>query len=179
MLTLRNNKESTMVTPRVGGEVDAFCTRCKMILAHTIVAMEGSRIARVLCNTCKGDHVYRAGPPGESRPTSRSSSEGKPRPTVIVTTYDEKIRGREISAARPYNVKDDYKVDDLLRHPSFGLGIVLAIRGLQKIEVMFPTDVKVLLQNKGVGPPRASPLPRPVPEAPASEEPEPAVPAED
>jgi hypothetical protein len=134
-----------------------------MILAHTIVAMEGSRIARVQCNTCKGDHVYRAGPPGEGRPASRSSSTATARPTTIVTTYDEKIRGRELSAAKPYNVKDAYKADELLRHPTFGLGIVLAVRGLQKVEVMFPTDVKILLQNKGSGPaPSAPPRPTPV-----------------
>ena len=157
-----------MLTPRVGGETDAYCTRCKMILAHTIVAMEGSRIARVQCNTCKGDHVYRAGP-AEGRSASRASSSASTRPTTIVTTYDDKISGRELSAAKPYNVTDSYKMDDLVRHPSFGLGIVLAVRGLQKVEVMFPTDVKVLLQNKGSGPPPAAPF-RPPPVVAAEDE---------
>jgi hypothetical protein len=68
-----------------------------------------------------------------------------------------------------YNVKDVYQVDDLIRHPSFGLGVVAAVRGLQKIEVMFSTDVKVLLQNKAGAPPRIAP-PRPaIEEAPAEE----------
>ena len=33
--------ETDMATHRVGGEVDASCTRCKMELAHTILAMVG------------------------------------------------------------------------------------------------------------------------------------------
>lgn len=45
--------------PRVGGEVDAACTKCKMLLGHTILAMVGSRIARVRCNTCQGEHNFR------------------------------------------------------------------------------------------------------------------------
>ena len=48
-----------MATYRVGGEVDATCTRCRMELAHTILAMVGQKIARVRCNTCGSDHVYR------------------------------------------------------------------------------------------------------------------------
>ena len=48
-----------MTNSKVGGEVDAFCTRCKMTLGHTILAMVGTRIARVRCNTCNGDHVFR------------------------------------------------------------------------------------------------------------------------
>ncbi len=157
-----------MITPRVGGEVDAWCTRCKMILAHTIVAMEGPRIARVQCNTCKGDHAYKAGPPGEGRP-ARAPGAATTRPTAVVTSYEEKIRGKELSGARPYNVKDDYKVDDLLRHPTFGLGIVLAVKGPQKIEVMFPTDVKILLQNQKAAPAAALPRP-PASEPPAADE---------
>ena len=39
-----------MATHRVGGEVDATCTRCKMELAHTILAMVGPKIIRVRCN---------------------------------------------------------------------------------------------------------------------------------
>ena len=59
-----------MATHRVGGEVDAFCTRCKMSLAHTILAMVGTRIARVRCNTCGGDHAFRREPGSEAPRTS-------------------------------------------------------------------------------------------------------------
>src|SRR5262245_65121641 len=34
----RPTREQGMATHRVGGEVDSFCARCKMTLAHTILA---------------------------------------------------------------------------------------------------------------------------------------------
>ena len=43
---------------KTGGEVDCFCTRCKMVLAHTILAMVGDRPARVKCNTCHTCLIY-------------------------------------------------------------------------------------------------------------------------
>ena len=59
---------------KVGGEVDVFCTRCKMELGHTILAMVGQTIARVQCNTCRGQHAYRAAP-GTSKPRSSSPAD--------------------------------------------------------------------------------------------------------
>lgn len=44
----------------VGRNCDAWCTRCKMDLAHTIVAMVGGTPVQVKCNTCDGIHKYRA-----------------------------------------------------------------------------------------------------------------------
>ena len=53
-----------------GDEVDSKCTKCKLILAHTIVAMVGDQIARVKCNTCGGEHAYRP-PPSASEATAK------------------------------------------------------------------------------------------------------------
>ena len=58
-------------THKVGGEIDAFCTRCRMTLAHTIMAMMGAKVARVQCNTCRGEHAYRS-EPGTSRKPAAS-----------------------------------------------------------------------------------------------------------
>ena len=44
---------------KVGADIDAWCTRCKMNLGHTILAMVGSKPVRVRCNTCQGEHNYR------------------------------------------------------------------------------------------------------------------------
>ncbi|MFY0576846.1 hypothetical protein ACN28S_23190 [Cystobacter fuscus] len=61
---------------KVGGEVDAFCTRCRLTLAHTILAMVGTKIARVRCNTCNGDHAFRSAPGTTDRPSTSSRSSG-------------------------------------------------------------------------------------------------------
>ena len=45
-----------------GGYVDAWCTKCKMELGHTIIAMVDNMPKRVQCNTCGGKHNFRTGP---------------------------------------------------------------------------------------------------------------------
>ena len=41
-----------------GKEIDAYCTRCRLDLAHTIIAVVGNQIGRVICNTCNSQHKY-------------------------------------------------------------------------------------------------------------------------
>lgn len=135
-----------MSAHRVGGEVDAFCTRCGLLLAHTVLAMVGPKIARVQCNTCKAPHVYRSA--GEKRPSTGDVASHR-RPATVVVTFEQKLLAMDPARKRPYGTSERFQVDDLLEHPAFGTGIVVAEKGPQKIEVMFRTDVKVLLHNRG------------------------------
>ena len=50
---------------RAGGEVDSYCTKCRMVLNHRIIAMVGTIPRKVECSTCNSHHLYRARPPGE------------------------------------------------------------------------------------------------------------------
>ena len=56
----------------VGSDVEAYCTKCKMVLAHAVVAMEGTKPRRVRCNTCNGEHNYRA-----AKPVAKAKAESK------------------------------------------------------------------------------------------------------
>ena len=129
---------------RVGGDVDAFCTRCKMELGHTILAMVGSRPARVRCNTCQGEHAYR-GPPEKKKGTWVPASERASKPAV--TSWEALLREKDVSRARPYSAKDRYSAEDVLQHPVFGIGLVQEVRG-DKISVAFKADVKTLVHGK-------------------------------
>ena len=55
---------------KAGGEVDSWCTKCKLFLNHRIIAMIGAKPARVECSTCGSHHNYRAASPGEKPETS-------------------------------------------------------------------------------------------------------------
>src|SRR2546422_867426 len=56
-----------MTASKVGADIDAWCTRCKMNLGHTILAMVSGRPVRVRCNTCQGEHNYRGDAGSEPR----------------------------------------------------------------------------------------------------------------
>ncbi len=141
--------------PRVGGEVDASCTKCKMLLGHTILAMVGSRIARVRCNTCQGEHNFRTG--GEKTRAPRASSAPK-RPAARAAavaaasggTLDALIKGKDISQPVRYHPAQAFGKDAVIQHPSFGLGVVISVRG-EKMDVMFDAGLKTLAHQRGTG----------------------------
>jgi hypothetical protein len=141
-----------MDTPIVGKDVDSWCTRCKLILAHTIEAVVNGRITRVHCNTCRGQHAYRPVPPGEGASAAPAGSRAaRPRATrkaPRISRYDELLRGRERSAARPYAISERFAESELIQHPAFGLGLVTAVKEANKIEVLFADGSRTLAHHR-------------------------------
>jgi len=143
-----------MASPKIqtGSTVDGWCTKCKLVLAHTVEAMVGGKITRVHCNTCRGQHAYRAKPP--STPTAK---EGAPRraaarkPAAAASgrsEYETLLRGRTADKARPYAPSERFAPGELLAHATFGLGVVVGERDGVKIDVAFPAGPKVLLHRR-------------------------------
>jgi hypothetical protein len=131
---------------RVGGDIDAFCTRCKMELGHTILAMMGQRPVRVRCNTCGGEHNYRRTSVPARKGSWVPASERAARPAI--TSWEALLREKDLSRARRYTAQERFQADDLLEHPVFGIGLVREVRG-DKISVAFKADVKTLVHGKG------------------------------
>lgn len=155
-----------MATHKVGGEVDAFCTKCKMQLAHTILAMVGTKVARVRCNTCKGEHAFR-GKPGASR-APRASKPRASKEEKVIIGWDQRLSGKDLARAARYSPQTTFAVDQLVNHPTFGIGIVSAVRG-DKVEIAFKADSRTLIHARG-GAPAAKPAyaaPRPQLSGPA------------
>src|SRR5271165_2684109 len=108
-------KAEVWVTTRVGGEVDSFCGKCKMVLAHTVLAMVGTSIARVRCNTCGSDHAFRR------TPGTAAAARTSPRATRVVLGFEDQIQARGADTARAYSPRSTFAVDELISHPTFGL----------------------------------------------------------
>jgi hypothetical protein len=124
---------------KVGGDVDAFCTRCGLLLGHTVIAMVGPRPVKVQCNTCRTVHAFRGGPPA-SRPA-------RERPPTV--GFDQLLATRDASAARRYSPRERYAEGQVLDHPQFGRGFVSALRDGGKLEVTFRGGVKTLVHGRG------------------------------
>ncbi len=148
-----------MATHKVGGEVDAQCTRCKLTLAHTILAMVGPKIARVRCNTCNGDHTSRAAPGVTDRPSpsiaaraARAASAAASKAEKVIISFEEQLAGKkDVASAPQYSPKATYQVDQVIQHPTFGTGFVTAVRG-DKVDITFRTDTKTLVHGRGGAP---------------------------
>ena len=134
---------------KVGGDVEAYCTTCKTMKEHVIVAMIGDRPAKVECAGCHKQHVYRAAPPGtkSTEPRARRSSSAVSAPPVA-EALEARLAGRE-GDARAYSPNERYAVDEIVKHPTFGLGVVVSLPSAQKAEVDFRAGRKLLLHDRG------------------------------
>ncbi|WP_242393398.1 hypothetical protein [Anaeromyxobacter oryzisoli] len=140
---------------KVGGEVDAFCTKCQLTLAHTVHAMVSERPVKVECNTCHAVHRYK-GPIGAAkaaakaahgRPASaRANGTARERPAAV--SFEELLGGRNVAAAQPYSPKKTFAMDEVVDHPMFGRGFVSGVRD-GKVEITFRSDVKILVHGRG------------------------------
>lgn len=139
---------------RVGGEVDAHCNKCNLNLAHTILAMVGTAVKRVQCNTCGSQHMFRGEQPLQKAASfaapRRASAPRTPRSEVVTIGFDELLKGKDLTRARKYSIRETFKVDDVVDHPTFGFGIVSAVR-VDKVDITFKAEVKTLVHGKGGG----------------------------
>ena len=143
--------ETEVSKNKPGGTIDSWCGKCKMILAHTIEAMVGTKPARVHCNTCSAQHTYKAYKPGESPAArKREASAGTPGvPKVRASRYQSLLKKNQGTAnAKIYSIKDRYAPGDVLDHPSFGCGVATAVKDGTKIEVLFEGGSKVLVHGR-------------------------------
>jgi hypothetical protein len=135
--------------PSAGETTEAQCTRCRVPTNHTIVAMVGDRIARVECNTCGGVHNYRGvAPASVKEPKSKVNKERVPRQSAAERAGEREWQSvQESVAARPaipYQMAGRYQLNDVISHPSFGLGIVREVIKPGKMEVLFQQGKKLL-----------------------------------
>lgn len=124
----------------VGGPVDSRCTKCRRITNHIIVAMEDEVPAKVQCNTCGGEHKYRP-PAAAKKATAKKTPPPKETGKKDWQGIKSKIEGAK---ATDYCMESSFKVNTVMKHPVFGLGLVEKNIGHRKIEVLFEDGRKKL-----------------------------------
>ena len=142
---------------KAGDEVDSKCTKggCKMVLAHTIVAMVGDKIARVKCNTCGGEHAYRPPPTASEATARRRRAERKAAVALATATiataedYPNLIKGHDISQPSKYSLRMTLNTNDVIDHPKFGIGLVTELKEGKKAMVAFPEGGRILAFGRG------------------------------
>lgn len=139
--------------PRTGGEIDSWCTKCRMDLNHRIVAMVGEAVKRVECLTCGGQHNYRK--PAAERDTakvskpraagSKSSVPATQRSAKLV--WEKAIAGQPPNAFKAYSVGSTFSPGELVRHKLFGDGVIARVIDAKKVEILFEEGPKTMAQG--------------------------------
>ena len=134
----------------VGKEIIAYCTSCRLDLAHVVVAKNEGKIVQVLCNTCKKHHAYHS-PKGNADKAKAPRSGRKTSKKVLKSVaqeWAEQMSLRSDLEAKPYSINGLFQVGDLISHFKFGNGIVLKSLGTQTFEAIFENGIKLMAQGR-------------------------------
>ena len=146
-----------MIKERIGvaSEVDAYCTKCRLVTNHRVVAMQAGVIKRVICLTCDGQHNFRP-PPGEKvrSDSGKRVVRGHKPTSKAKDVFPEWTSLKEALAPEkgpvPYNMTQSFEKGQAIEHAHFGLGFVSKILGPRKMVVMFAKEIKTLAMNHEV-----------------------------
>ena len=64
-----------METFRLGDVLDDYCTRCRLLTNHSVVAIVDDAVKKVRCRTCNHEHDYRQGQGGHKKKGKQSAYE--------------------------------------------------------------------------------------------------------
>ncbi|MBK8257314.1 MAG: hypothetical protein IPK82_32150 [Polyangiaceae bacterium] len=155
-----------MKKPKTGGEIDSYCTKCKLDLTHRIIAMVGDTVKKVECKTCGSHHLYRkpkserdaemAAAAKAGSAVKKTKADGAPRTASErhaaaeraererVSTWEKAIAGQPTGAFRPYSVKTLFGQGELVRHAKFGDGVVARVIDRAKVEILFQDGTRTM-----------------------------------
>jgi hypothetical protein len=133
----------------IAKEIVSFCTSCKRDLMHVIEAVDGDKIVRVHCKTCKRQHAYR--PPRESEAQGGLKKPGpSPKKRKTASLFDEWEKIMEATKdfpAKAYDVHERFVVGENVDHAKFGIGVVRRLMDPNKMVVLFKDGTKVLVRG--------------------------------
>jgi len=150
-----------------GSEIDAWCTRCKLILGHRIVAMIGKKPVRVECRTCGSVHNYKATAPNSGNVTpvvrnrdgtispvrlANAPAQRAPAKSTRVgartSEWETRIAGQPVTAFSRYSMSQRYAPGELVHHPKFGDGFVAMVIDGGKVSVVFKDGSRTLAHGQ-------------------------------
>jgi|APFre7841882630_1041343.scaffolds.fasta_scaffold50699_1 hypothetical protein len=124
-----------------GQNIESYCTKCKLNLDHTIMAMEGETIAKVRCKTCGGVHKFRnpADTQKVRKPRAKKGAGSDATAAIIWEAGLAEAKGKE----RDYSMASKYRVGDVVNHHTFGKGIVLKLYA-NKCDMLFKDKERLM-----------------------------------
>ncbi|MBX2813866.1 MAG: hypothetical protein KTR25_18765 [Myxococcales bacterium] len=139
---------------KVGDDIDSKCLpSCGpgLVLAHTVVAMDGDKIVKVKCNTCTKTHTYRS-PDSASEATAakRKSARKKREEAAAASTVDFESLAKvvDLNQAQQYSIRAPLDMHQVVEHPKFGTGIVFSLKTDNKAEVIFRDGPRLLVHSR-------------------------------
>lgn len=141
----------------VGDNIDAYCLKCKLVLAHVVLFKVDGEINRVKCKTCGAEHKYRGVKAAVKKSETavrapRSASAGKTARKEAINDaplmWD--LKSRSLPSGTPirdYNISENFEAGNVINHPVFGVGFVEKVVSEKSISVLFQDTVRLMGMN--------------------------------
>ena len=149
-----------------GKDIDALCTRCKLVLGHVIIAVDKGVPVRIKCNTCQTERKWRPtadNKVGGIKATVRRARADKPATAgahkasrAHDSTFEREQKWAALRAISekagkgelPYEMARTFTLGDAIVHAKFGVGYVSGDVGPNKLTVCFKDAERVLVHAR-------------------------------
>jgi hypothetical protein len=142
-----------------GNAAEGYCLECKKDTVQTVLEVSGLQVRLVRCEKCGVEgplrmprHKTRAGlraalqkntSPSAPKRRTRKPKEDPGR------TFRQLLQGKDISTAVEYNIRVPLTEGDVVKHKSFGIGVVTAIIAADKATVQFEEGPRTMVFGRG------------------------------
>lgn len=160
---------TTTKKPKTGGEIDAYCTKCRLDLTHRIIAMVGDAVKKVECKTCGSHHLYRRPKTERDAASARMAKRAEDRKTASgggtkaerlshgqkaerdnTVAWEHAIAGQPSGAFKPFRISVTFGAGELIHHSKFGDGVVTRVIDRGKIEILFKDGPRTMAHGQQV-----------------------------
>lgn len=122
-----------------GNAVVSYCTKCRLVLDHVVVAVVDTEIAKVQCKTCGSKHKFRDPSEVKKPRTVKKQEDAAKAAETLWESCLAAAKGRE----RSYDMSGRYRVGEVVVHDTFGKGIVRKIY-MNKCDVLFKDKERLM-----------------------------------
>ena len=142
----------------IGSDIEAYCTKCKLLLNHIILIHEDNMVSKVKCKTCGSEHKYKD-PKSPTKKSSPSLNRHRGKNVKVdpifykrVVTAPAQWEAKKNEMKPKYLIKnyltqDAYQLKDVIQHHTFGLGFVEEIISTTSMDVLFCDTIKRMAMN--------------------------------
>lgn len=134
--------------PPVAKSFYTTCKKCNAERYHVVLAHTSATSAKIECEVCHSKKSYsinkKASKP--KAPRAMSSTRVASAKASHAAQYED-LKNKSGNSLK-YSMKAQFKMNESLEHPKFGLGVVTQVFA-DKVEVCFSDEVRVLVHNRG------------------------------
>ena len=142
----------------IGSDIDAYCSKCKLLLNHIVLFLENNMISKVKCKTFGSEHKYKD-PKSPSKKSTPSPNRQRVKTGKLDPIYYKRVVtapaqwGDKKNGMNPkqliknYRTQDTYQLKDVIQHHTFGLGFVEEIISTTRMDVLFCDAIKRMAMN--------------------------------